>query len=75
MKIIEMLLDWICNFLSSLLCVTVAWKFILPKLFAFIPEFGFLELCQLTIAIDFLFSPATIASQQGISKILRKIKK
>ena len=67
----ELIARIVIEFNISLGCVAVAWNLLLPKLFTFVPVFGFKELCLLTMAIDLILTPATMGGTVTRGKILR----
>ncbi len=72
MKVLsELIARMVIEFSISLGCVAVAWNLLLPKLFTFVPVFGFEKLCLLTIAIDLILTPATICGAVTRGKSLR----
>lgn len=67
----ELIAKMVIRFSISLGCVAVAWNLLLPKLFTFVPVFGFKQLCLLTLAIDLILTPATLEGTVTRGKILR----
>lgn len=72
--LIKVIFVTVVHFFLSLGLVALGWNWLLPKIFVFVPVFGFKQLCILTLAIDFILTPATISASYNRNKILKAVR-
>lgn len=72
--LIEVIFVAVLNFFMSLGFVALGWNLLLTKVFVSVPVLDFKELCMLTIAINFIATPATIGASHVRNKILKAVR-